>query len=156
MNEISVENPYRSPEADCTAAWADSEPAFSFLTLFSFRGRMLRRWWWSVMLASPVALSLVISLVLSILAESRVADFVILTLAVPLMFWIVIAAHVRRLHDRGKSAWWLLMGFAPVVGPIWLVVELGCLRGTVGRNQYGFDPREAKLGEWSRPTKAGR
>jgi uncharacterized membrane protein YhaH (DUF805 family) len=74
----------------------------------------------------------------------------------------------KRLHDRDKSAWWLLpfyvapavlIGFgldlsmnpfeasvetASVFGAfalaIWAFVELGCLRGTAGTNRYGPDP----------------
>jgi uncharacterized membrane protein YhaH (DUF805 family) len=75
------------------------------------------------------------------------------------------AICVRRLHDRGKSAWWLLVFVvAPVVlqvagslntfasGPavasmvaalalsIWGFIELGCVPGTSGPNRYGLDP----------------
>ena len=69
---------------------------------------------------------------------------------------------IKRLHDRDKSGWWLLLfylgptildgigrsiggvGFAFSLGglaiSIWAFVELGCLRGTAGPNQYGADP----------------
>jgi uncharacterized membrane protein YhaH (DUF805 family) len=42
----------------------------------------------------------------------------------------------RRLHDLDKSAWWLLMGFIPVVGflvLLWFFVQ----RGSEGANQFG-------------------
>ncbi len=58
----------------------------------------------------------------------------------PLAYWLIIAAYVKRFHDRDKSAWWLLVGFVPVLGPIWLLIELGFLRGTIGANRYGPDP----------------
>ena len=62
--------------------------------------------------------------------------------------WIVIlvflypslAIYTKRLHDRGKSGWWTLICLVPVIGGIWLLVELGFLRGTEGPNQYGSDP----------------
>ena len=75
------------------------------------------------------------------------------------------AICVRRLHDRDKSAWWLLVF---VVGPLllqgagslntldsgpvvalmvaslvlslWGFIELGCMPGTSGPNRYGLDP----------------
>ncbi len=79
------------------------------------------------------------------------------------LVWVGLALGAKRLHDRDKSAWWLLLfyfvpgilgttadrigggtgiilhiaGFAITV---WAFVELGCLRGTVGPNQYGPDP----------------
>ena len=32
-----------------------------------------------------------------------------------------IAVGVRRLHDLGKSGWWLLLGFVPIIGAIVLI-----------------------------------
>lgn len=32
-----------------------------------------------------------------------------------------LAVGVRRLHDIGKSGWWLLLGFIPLVGPLVLL-----------------------------------
>jgi len=52
------------------------------------------------------------------------------------------AAGARRLHDTGRSGWWLLIaltcvGLIPLV--IWLASE-----GTRGENAYGADPRETE------------
>ena len=44
------------------------------------------------------------------------------------------------MRDRGKSPAWLLVALIPVLGPLWLCVDLGLLRGTPGENQYGPDP----------------
>ncbi len=54
--------------------------------------------------------------------------------------WSGICVAVKRFHDRGKSGLWVLIQFVPVIGPAWFFVEAGCLRGTVGPNQYGPDP----------------
>ncbi|PTT79259.1 DUF805 domain-containing protein [Pelomonas sp. HMWF004] len=35
-----------------------------------------------------------------------------------------LAAGARRLHDTGRSAWWLLIGLVPVIGGIVLLVLL--------------------------------
>jgi uncharacterized membrane protein YhaH (DUF805 family) len=45
--------------------------------------------------------------------------------------------HIKRFHDRDKSGWWLLIVLIPLIGPIWLLIELGFLKGTPGANQYG-------------------
>jgi uncharacterized membrane protein YhaH (DUF805 family) len=43
---------------------------------------------------------------------------------------------VRRLHDLGKSGWWLLVGFVPVLGAILLIYW--CVQpGEPGSNAYG-------------------
>jgi uncharacterized membrane protein YhaH (DUF805 family) len=83
--------------------------------------------------------------------------------------WIVVAATIKRLHDRDKSGWWILVFFiAPyllgkivdalpddssvaniatyflafdIVGlNIWGTVELFVLQGTNGPNRFGPDP----------------
>lgn len=50
------------------------------------------------------------------------------------------AAAVRRLHDLGKSGWWILAGLIPFVGQIWLLV-LMCADGQAGVNRFGTDPK---------------
>jgi uncharacterized membrane protein YhaH (DUF805 family) len=47
-----------------------------------------------------------------------------------------IAVGIRRLHDTGKSGWFLLMGLIPCAGPIILIVFFAT-EGTRGPNQYG-------------------
>lgn len=45
----------------------------------------------------------------------------------------------RRLHDTGRSAWWLLAAFIPFVGGLVLLVFY-CLPGTPGENRFGPPP----------------
>lgn len=51
-----------------------------------------------------------------------------------------LAVSVRRLHDVGKSGWFLLIVLIPLIGAIWLLV-LFCTEGNNGPNQYGEDPK---------------
>ena len=51
-----------------------------------------------------------------------------------------IAVAVRRLHDVGKSGWFLLIALIPIIGAIWLLV-LYCKEGDKGSNDYGADPK---------------
>jgi len=57
-----------------------------------------------------------------------------------LTIWPSICVGAKRCHDRNKSAWWILINLVPLVGPIWWLIEFGCLRGTVGPNRFGRDP----------------
>ncbi|MDR0240035.1 MAG: DUF805 domain-containing protein [Burkholderia sp.] len=50
-----------------------------------------------------------------------------------------IAVSVRRLHDTGRSGWFLLIALIPIVGGILLLVWM-CSRGTAGPNRFGADP----------------
>lgn len=45
-----------------------------------------------------------------------------------------IAVNIRRMHDVGKSGWYMLI-------PIYNIV-LAATPGEVGENQYGSDPKE--------------
>jgi uncharacterized membrane protein YhaH (DUF805 family) len=51
-----------------------------------------------------------------------------------------IAVGVRRLHDIGKSGWWLLISFIPLIGGIWLII-LMAKEGDHGNNAFGPDPK---------------
>jgi uncharacterized membrane protein YhaH (DUF805 family) len=51
-----------------------------------------------------------------------------------------LAVGVRRLHDIGKSGWYLLIVFIPLAGVIWLLVLL-CTEGQRGANEYGENPK---------------
>jgi uncharacterized membrane protein YhaH (DUF805 family) len=55
-----------------------------------------------------------------------------------------IAVSVRRLHDIGRTGWWLLIAFIPLVGAIVLLV-FAVLDSTPGDNQYGPNPKAATL-----------
>lgn len=50
-----------------------------------------------------------------------------------------LAASVRRLHDRDKSGWWLLITLLPLIGGIIFLVWI-VQKGTDGQNRFGPDP----------------
>jgi uncharacterized membrane protein YhaH (DUF805 family) len=52
------------------------------------------------------------------------------------------AVGARRLHDTGKSGWWLLIALLPFVGDVILTV-FWCLNSSPGDNQYGPNPKAA-------------
>jgi len=51
-----------------------------------------------------------------------------------------IALGIRRMHDIGKSGWWLLIGLIPVIGWIVLIVWLAT-KSNPGANQWGETSR---------------
>ena len=62
------------------------------------------------------------------------------------LVWILVtivpalAVLIRRLHDTGKSGWWVLIGFVPFVGTIVLFV-FSVLDSDAGDNKYGASPK---------------
>ena len=140
--------------------------------LFSFTGRLNRKPYWLTALCLMVIFLVLIAVVFVVGGASILAGdlsglgamLIVLVLAYIPLLWIGLALGAKRLHDRNKSGWWLVLfwvvpailqgigeqidgigliftlaGFAL---SIWGLVEIGFLRGTVGPNQYGPDPLE--------------
>jgi uncharacterized membrane protein YhaH (DUF805 family) len=104
--------------------------------LLSFDGRITRTSYWLRFNLPFFVISLVIDVVNGAVTSS---------VAVPAIFallslWPSVAVNVKRCHDRGRSGLFLLVGLIPIIGAIWLLIELGFLRGTVGSNRHGPDP----------------
>jgi uncharacterized membrane protein YhaH (DUF805 family) len=51
-----------------------------------------------------------------------------------------LAVLIRRLHDAGKTGWWALVGFIPLVGAIVLLV-FTVTDSSPGENRYGTSPK---------------
>lgn len=54
--------------------------------------------------------------------------------------WFSLAVGAKRCHDRGRSGWFQAIALIPIIGAIWLLIELGFLKGTEGENRFGPDP----------------
>ena len=52
--------------------------------------------------------------------------------------WISLAVGAKRYHDMDKSGWRQALGLIPLIGPIWVFIELGFVRGTPGPNRFGY------------------
>jgi len=71
--------------------------------------------------------------------ESVLAMVYVLAILLP-----IYAVSVRRLHDTGRSGWWFLIGFIPLVGIIILLVFM-IEDGELGQNAYGLNPKTATV-----------
>ncbi len=89
----------------------------------SFSGRIDRKAFWigfGVMAAVSMAVQFVLFSVVN------ASDFEVASIVATVPFiYPALAVYAKRCHDRGKSAWWLLMLIVPIVGFVWLVFELG-------------------------------
>jgi uncharacterized membrane protein YhaH (DUF805 family) len=51
-----------------------------------------------------------------------------------------LSVSVRRLHDTGRSGWWLLLDFVPIVG--WIILIVWAAQDSQpGQNVYGANPK---------------
>jgi uncharacterized membrane protein YhaH (DUF805 family) len=141
---------------------------------FRFNGRINRaKFWLASLVYTTIMIALVAAFIVSIgeFDKDRIGEMVgtsLLFIAIGgvvflIMVWSSFATAIKRLHDRNKSGWWMLLfwvlpsiiGIAAdsisgigsfvlnavsIVLSIWGFVEVGCLRGTQGPNEYGPDP----------------
>jgi uncharacterized membrane protein YhaH (DUF805 family) len=138
--------------------------------LFSPNGRINRAKYWLFVVVS-IAVLIILVAVLTVVGMVRLNQgafpagaLIIFGIVYLLLLIVGIFVGIKRLHDRDKSGWWLvvfylvpmllswtsailsrngigaLFGLASLAISIWAFVELGCLRGTVGPNRYGPDP----------------
>ena len=105
--------------------------------LLSPQGRLNRKPYWI-----GVLILFVVQLVAQVLSATLEADDLPLIAAVVslLVIYPSIVLGIKRFHDRDRSGWWLLLVLIPIVGPLWLLVELGFLPGAPGPNRFGPDP----------------
>jgi uncharacterized membrane protein YhaH (DUF805 family) len=140
--------------------------------LFSYEGRINRAKYWLAILVYVI-----VTFVGGIIGFASGSEALANSLSglISLATFISgILVGIKRLHDRDKSGWWLLLfyilpGVLFTIGGVmlffglvadssglggassifflggaavllWAFIELGCLRGTVGPNQYGPDP----------------
>ena len=109
----------------------------SISTCFSkyadFNGRAVRsEYWWFYLFTSLLSWGATI-----VDGSGVVGGLLSLAFLLPSL-----AAGARRLHDTGRSGWWLLIvltciGIIPLI--VWLATE-----GTPGDNVYGSDPRAGR------------
>lgn len=107
---------------------------------FSFKGRINRTTWWMMQLltlpifiiASVITYNAYTALSMPILITSVYLIPIVLIL---MLIWVSFAVTTKRLHDRDKSGWWLLINFIPIIA----MFELGFIKGTKGDNRFGAD-----------------
>jgi uncharacterized membrane protein YhaH (DUF805 family) len=102
-----------------------------------FSGRARRKEYWLFVL-----FNLIITFVLGFVEGLAGGPGVVGMLYSLAVFIPGIAVSVRRLHDTGRSGWWLLIGLIPLIGAIVLLVFV-IQDGKPGQNQYGANPKEA-------------
>ena len=100
-----------------------------------FDGRARRTEYWMFVLFN-VIITVVLDLIGMAVRLVGILGFVYgLAVLIPSL-----AVGVRRLHDTGRTGWWLLIGLIPIVGTIILIVFMAT-PGDRGNNGYGPDPK---------------
>ena len=121
----------------------------AFRQYADFSGRASRQEFWMFVLFNllfAMAWAFVAGLLTGLLGDSfdHDSDRLIFMYKLIAIYYAVttvpaMAVGVRRLHDTGRSGWWMLIGLVPLVGGIWLIV-LMCSDDNPGDNRYGSPP----------------
>jgi uncharacterized membrane protein YhaH (DUF805 family) len=98
------------------------------------------------------------------LSSANLTALFIQSVVTPLTLWVYLATSIKRLHDRNRSGWWMVLFFVlpclysqfgdrlgdatitmllsanAFVFSVWGFVEMYCLKGTTGNNRFGADP----------------
>lgn len=98
-----------------------------------FTGRATRQQYWMYIL-----IYILLYIAVAIVAE------IINVMALPLLFSLAVlvpglAITARRLHDIGKSGWWQLIGFVPILGLIVMIIFT--IKDSAPANEWGPNPK---------------
>jgi uncharacterized membrane protein YhaH (DUF805 family) len=104
----------------------------------SSHGRIARKTYW---LASLPLLPLFIVLDLLMTGDVSAATSISALIVFAALLVPNVMLGIKRFHDRDKSGWFMLINLIPLIGPLWILVELGFLQGSEGSNRFGPDPR---------------
>lgn len=115
----------------------------NFKSLFTFDGRIGRQDFLIVqvglMFCQFIAMTIISmandlsSSILGILSLISIPFFLVL-------FWISLAAMIKRWHDVDKSGFWCFITLVPIVGVFYAVFKNFFVKGTDGSNRFGKDP----------------
>ena len=100
----------------------------------TFTGRATRAEFWYFILFNTI-----VSFILAILDGIFGTNGVFYGIYVLAVLIPTLAVEVRRLHDIGKSGWWLLISMIPIIGIIVLIVWFAT--DSKEDNQYGPNPK---------------
>lgn len=102
----------------------------------TFSGRATRsEYWWFVLFLCATILCVVLLGVATGIDKPFLA---LIGIFVAISFIPIVALRVRRLHDIGKSGWWIFLGLVPYIGEF--ILFIFSVMGSDGENEYGPDP----------------
>ena len=104
-----------------------------------FSGRARRREYWTFALVNCLIAMLLLILGLAF-GEDSPASNIMVTIFYLIMLVPNLSVSVRRLHDIGKSGWWLFIGLIPLIGSLLLLVW-SFMDSEPDENQYGENPK---------------
>lgn len=106
-----------------------------------FKGRARRQEYWYFFLIN-VIISIALSLIDSAMGNPGAGEGAGILGTIYSLAILVpsIAVGVRRLHDTGRSGWWMLLGLIPIIGAL-VLIYFFVQDSHPGSNEYGLNPK---------------
>jgi len=105
----------------------------AFRKFADFKGRARRSEYWYFMLFHMIALVVAIGI------DSMIGFPVVYGLYALASLIPNLAVAARRLHDGGRSAWWILISLVPLIGLV--LIFFLCQDSVPGENKWGPNPK---------------
>ncbi|RLQ94869.1 DUF805 domain-containing protein [Falsibacillus albus] len=102
-----------------------------------FQGRARRKEYWMYLLINQIIIFILATIEYFADIDPYLKGIYYLATLLP-----ALGVSLRRLHDTGKSGWWLLVALIPIVGIIVLIIFF-CQSSQDGENKYGPNPKTA-------------
>lgn len=109
-----------------------------------FSGRARRREYWTFVLVNCLIALLLMTLGLAF-GEDSPASNIMVTIFYLIMLVPNLSVSVRRLHDIGKSGWYMFLSLIPLIGGLILLIW-SLMDSEPGENQYGKNPKGGEDG----------
>lgn len=117
----------------------------AFSKYLDFGGRARREEFWYFFLFNMIVSIVLVIIDASMSGANQKMTFAMLSLIyVAVAFLPALSVSVRRLHDTGRSGWWLLFGLLPLVGTIVLLV-FWVSDSSPNDNAYGASPKQSNI-----------
>lgn len=108
-----------------------------------FEGRASRSEFWFFILFSGIAsiiCGFLDQLIFPTTGNPETAILPLTSIYILAIFLPFVGVSIRRLHDTGRSGWWLLLGLLPVIGLI-VLFAFYVTDSESGTNEYGANPK---------------
>lgn len=109
-----------------------------FKNIFNFSGRATRRDFW-IFFPPPVVATMVFLVTHNLVPDGVMSvgayDFITLLCILTIIIFFIpsISIQVRRLHNIGRSGWWILLNLTPYTGIILLVCY--CFKSATAKSE---------------------
>ncbi|GAB4525516.1 MAG: DUF805 domain-containing protein [Pleurocapsa sp.] len=104
-----------------------------------FHGRARRKEYWYFILFNWIILMLLVLIESLIMPDAEMG--ILATIYMLAIFIPGLGVTIRRLHDTGKTSWWILINFIPLIGPL-IFLFFMIQDSQPGRNRFGRNPKE--------------